>query len=96
MNSLEKFIEISKGFTEEIQKESNRQKLEKRKLIVNKEIREEIEILSKDGERKQLPVFSHLLDSAKEDFDTDGTLHKAKIAWRALAGLQKHLENNKI
>ena len=142
MNSLEKFIEISKGFTEEIQKESDKEKLAKRKLIVNKEIREEIEILSKDGGRKQLPVFSgvlsyfpdalfevskcsatgqeqhnpnkplgwdrsksgneydslsrHLLDSAKEDFDTDGTLHKAKIAWRALAGLQKHLENNKI
>jgi hypothetical protein len=35
----------------------------------------------------------HLIDSAKEDYDTDGTLHKAKIAWRALAGLQKHLEN---
>ena len=37
----------------------------------------------------------HLLDSSKEDFDTDGTLHKAKVAWRALAGLQKHLENVK-
>ena len=37
----------------------------------------------------------HLIDSTKEDFDTDGTLHKAKIAWRALAGLQKHLEENK-
>ncbi len=37
----------------------------------------------------------HLLDSSKEDFDTDGTLHKAKVAWRALAGLQKHLENQK-
>jgi hypothetical protein len=35
----------------------------------------------------------HLIDSAKEDYDTDGTLHKAKIAWRALAGLQKHLES---
>jgi hypothetical protein len=35
----------------------------------------------------------HLIDSSKEDYDTDGTLHKAKIAWRALAGLQKHLEN---
>ena len=34
----------------------------------------------------------HLIDSSKEDFDTDGTLHKAKIAWRGLAGLQKHLE----
>ena len=36
----------------------------------------------------------HLIDSSNEDYDTDGTLHKAKIAWRALAGLQKHLENN--
>ena len=34
----------------------------------------------------------HLLDSTKEDYDTDGTLHLAKVAWRALAGLQKHLE----
>jgi hypothetical protein len=37
----------------------------------------------------------HLIDSAKEDYDTDGTLHKAKIAWRALAGLQKHLEEKR-
>ena len=37
----------------------------------------------------------HLIDSNKEDFDTDGTLHKAKVAWRGLAGLQKHLENVK-
>ena len=37
----------------------------------------------------------HLIDSNNEDYDTDGTLHKAKIAWRALAGLQKHLENKK-
>ena len=37
----------------------------------------------------------HLIDSCSEDLDTDGTLHKAKIAWRALAGLQKHLEENK-
>ena len=38
----------------------------------------------------------HLIDSSKEDYDTDFTLHKAKIAWRALAGLQKHLEKNNI
>ena len=37
----------------------------------------------------------HLIDSSKEEYDTDGTLHLAKVAWRALAGLQKHLENNK-
>ena len=39
--------------------------------------------------------YTYLIDSSKEDFDTDGTLHKAKIAWRGLAGLQKHLEENK-
>jgi hypothetical protein len=38
----------------------------------------------------------HLIDSTKEDIDLDGTLHKAKIAWRALAGLQKHLEDNEL
>ena len=37
----------------------------------------------------------HLIDAIFEDYDTDGVLHKAKIAWRALAGLQKHLEENK-
>ena len=37
----------------------------------------------------------HLIDSTIEDYDTDGVLHLAKVAWRALAGLQKHLENNK-
>tara|TARA_R110000764_G_scaffold165420_1_gene252322 strand:+ start:3117 stop:3533 length:417 start_codon:yes stop_codon:yes gene_type:complete len=35
----------------------------------------------------------HLIDSTEEDYDTDGTLHLAKVAWRALAGLQKHLES---
>ena len=37
----------------------------------------------------------HLIDATIEDYDTDGVLHLAKVAWRALAGLQKHLENNK-
>jgi hypothetical protein len=37
----------------------------------------------------------HLIDSTVEDYDTDGVLHLAKVAWRALAGLQKHLETNK-
>tara|TARA_R110000772_G_scaffold32045_8_gene78734 strand:+ start:1823 stop:2269 length:447 start_codon:yes stop_codon:yes gene_type:complete len=36
----------------------------------------------------------HLIDSTKEEYDSDGVLHLAKVAWRALAGLQKHLENN--
>ena len=37
----------------------------------------------------------HLIDSTVEDYDTDGVLHLAKVAWRALAGLQKHLETNR-
>mgnify|MGYP003678597345 FL=1 len=37
----------------------------------------------------------HLIDSTVDDYDTDGVLHLAKVAWRALAGLQKHLETNK-
>ena len=32
----------------------------------------------------------HLIDAGT--FDTDGTRHSAKIAWRALANLQKELE----
>ena len=38
----------------------------------------------------------HLIDVAKGDkFDTDGIRHKAKYAWRALASLQKELENDR-
>ena len=37
----------------------------------------------------------HLIDHSKNPIDEDGVLHLAKVAWRALAGLQKHLENNK-
>jgi hypothetical protein len=38
----------------------------------------------------------HLIDHAKGDFyDTDGMLHLAKVAWRSLASLQKHLEHEK-
>jgi hypothetical protein len=33
----------------------------------------------------------HLLDAGK--FDTDGQRHSAKVAWRALANLEKELEN---
>ncbi len=33
----------------------------------------------------------HLLDAGK--LDTDGIRHSAKVAWRALAHLQKELEN---
>lgn len=38
----------------------------------------------------------HLIDVAKGiKFDTDGVRHKAKIAWRALAMLQKEIENDR-
>ena len=37
----------------------------------------------------------HLTDHAKGNlYDTDGMLHIAKVAWRSLAYLQKHLEQN--
>ena len=35
----------------------------------------------------------HLLEAGK--LDTDGIRHSAKIAWRALAHLQKEIENDK-
>jgi hypothetical protein len=36
----------------------------------------------------------HLIDHASGNpLDTDGQLHVAKVAWRALAYLQKYLEN---
>ncbi len=35
----------------------------------------------------------HLIDAGK--LDTDGQRHSAKIAWRALANLQKEIENEK-
>lgn len=35
----------------------------------------------------------HLLDAGT--LDTDGIRHSAKVAWRALANLQKELENEK-
>lgn len=37
----------------------------------------------------------HLLDRAGgEEFDTDQQRHMAKVAWRALAALQKEIENS--
>tara|TARA_R110000787_G_scaffold33578_3_gene87904 strand:+ start:2877 stop:3233 length:357 start_codon:yes stop_codon:yes gene_type:complete len=118
MNSLEKFIEISKEFTVKIDES---EKLDKRKslpvfsgvLSYFPDALLEVSKCSSVGQEQHNPnkplgwdrsksgneydsLTRHLIDSAKEDFDTDGTLHKAKIAWRALAGLQKHLENNKI
>ena len=50
---------------------------------------------SKSGDEYDA-LMRHLMDSTIDDYDTDGTLHKAKVAWRALAGLQKHLEKNNI
>ena len=35
----------------------------------------------------------HLIDHSKNPVDEDGVLHLAKVAWRALASLQIHLEN---
>lgn len=35
----------------------------------------------------------HLIDAGK--IDDDGQRHSAKVAWRALANLQKELENEK-
>lgn len=36
----------------------------------------------------------HLIDKAKDiKFDTDGQRHLAKVAWRALANLQRELDN---
>ena len=38
----------------------------------------------------------HLIDRASgEVFDTDGVRHSAKVAWRALANLEKELENER-
>lgn len=41
-------------------------------------------------------LMRHLIDRAKgEVFDTDGQRHRAKVAWRALAALQKELEDER-
>lgn len=36
----------------------------------------------------------HLIDSQYENLDSDGVLHLAKFAWRALATLQTHAEKH--
>ena len=36
----------------------------------------------------------HLIDHTISPVDDDGILHLAKVAWRALAGLERHLTNN--
>jgi hypothetical protein len=35
----------------------------------------------------------HLIDHTIDPIDTDGILHLTKVAWRALAGLERHLTN---
>ena len=35
----------------------------------------------------------HLIDHTINPMDDDGVLHLAKVAWRALAGLERHLTN---
>ena len=35
----------------------------------------------------------HLIDHSQDPVDDDGLLHLGKVAWRALAALQIHLEN---
>ena len=46
---------------------------------------------SKSGD--ELDALSrHLLDAGT--FDSDGSRHSAKVAWRALANLQKEIEND--
>lgn len=47
---------------------------------------------SKSGD--ELDALSrHLIDHTVSPMDTDGVLHLGKVAWRSLAALQKHLEN---
>lgn len=48
---------------------------------------------SKSGDEADA-LARHLIDAGT--FDTDGTRHSAKVAWRALAMLQKELEIEKI
>ena len=47
---------------------------------------------SKSGDEKDALV-RHLLDAGT--IDTDGIRHSAKVAWRALANLQKEIENDR-
>ncbi len=38
----------------------------------------------------------HLIDHSVDPIDTDGILHLSKVAWRALAALEKHLEGQEV
>ena len=41
-------------------------------------------------------LMRHLSDHSIEPVDEDGQLHLAKVCWRSLAALQKHLEGEKV
>jgi hypothetical protein len=47
---------------------------------------------SKSGDELDA-LMRHLIDAGT--IDTDGIRHSAKVAWRALANLQKEIENDK-
>ena len=47
---------------------------------------------SKSGDEKDA-LTRHLLEAGT--IDTDGIRHSAKVAWRALANLQKEIENDR-
>ena len=38
-------------------------------------------------------MMRHLINHAEDPYDTDGQLHLAKVAWRALASLEMYLEH---
>tara|TARA_R110002096_G_scaffold85427_2_gene196544 strand:+ start:109 stop:396 length:288 start_codon:yes stop_codon:yes gene_type:complete len=38
-------------------------------------------------------LLRHLIDHNNKPIDEDGVLHLAKVAWRALAGLERYLTN---
>lgn len=40
-------------------------------------------------------LLRHMVDDISSKFDTDGTRHLAKAAWRALANLQRELDAEK-
>ena len=48
---------------------------------------------SKSGDELDA-LMRHLIDAGT--IDTDGIRHSAKVAWRALANLQKEIENEKV
>ena len=49
---------------------------------------------SKSGDEYDA-LLRHMLDDMAEPVDTDGVLHAAKVAWRAMANLQKLIETRR-